>query len=238
MSFGGLTAAAAGLSAPPVVWIVLLIISAVLGVVAMVRWWEELAPSPPPARKAPAPPSAEEEWSPPGMTTSPQGGGLRDVMKQAEQTRRAVLPLTSQNPPPVARGPENQPSPASTDDLERQARVTAQEAAFYDERRKNFRRSLTQGRRYLDNFTKASGIGVSIGDEYAARQACEAWIQETEEAIQREASSFLNDFAIEEDPKDYQNTLLTVMAGGRENLALRDTMKQRLAALERIINQL
>lgn len=80
--------------------------------------WKRTTPVAPQPIPPPLPDSSKEvRWSP--LVWPPRSrGGIKDVMAEGERTRETAQRLTSEKPPPVERGPANQPSPASSQELQ------------------------------------------------------------------------------------------------------------------------
>jgi hypothetical protein len=224
MSIGGLTAALAGLGVPPVVWIILLVISALLGVVAIARWWDERAVEESPS---PSPPATQpRQWSPP--VTSPQRGQIKDVMADAERTRRAVLPLISRKPPPVARGPENQPSPASSEDLAN-VRPSPQPSG----RRDSLRAERDQGVRLLAALRDPNSAVRAYG-RVVNWQDADSWEVNVRTLLKGSEEKLFDYEPLREQP---QEGLLQALAASLGNDAAIERMEQRLGQLDKIIQR-
>jgi hypothetical protein len=182
------------------------------------------------------------------MVTAPQGGALRDAMKRAEEVRRAASPTTSyEKPPPVARGPENQPSPASSEEAAEkrkavsgaekrlvEARLSAEERALA-ERKALFEQQHSRGRRILD-LHNAGFLSASWGDRFDIRKRFFEWTENVVQLLEQQAASQVAFF--EKDPPSAPVPKNLLAAGLAKQQQETQMMEQRLARLRRIIDQL
>jgi hypothetical protein len=176
--------------------------------------------SPPPPREASAPPSAEEEWAPP-RNTAPREGGLTKAMR----TRREQL-----SPPAVARGPENQPSPASSEEIKRQ--VVEKRAATLS-RKDSLREEREQGAKLLAALRDPSG-SLRVYGRGVNWQEADSWEANLRTLLKGDEVKVFDYQPLREQPAQ---SLLQVLAKSLGNDAAIERMERRLLQLDKIIQR-